>query len=192
MPNSEEVDKAAIAVAGMLQELDPGRLAELRRMDEATGAAAFWRLAARHPDTIGRRIREWMAIVRIIAILTAKGDPASRDRLHNPKSPLGALLCHGGDPGWPGPYGPRPVLSERRLGQLIAARGTQRQVLLTRAARAVARTRQSGSGVKVPDIAWMLLGSDHGRSGKDLARHYYRTLDRADRQHQTNQEGAEE
>lgn len=192
MPNPEDVRQTAIAAARMLQKFEPGPLAELRRMDDSAGAAGFWRLAARHPDTIGQNHEEWMAIVRIIAILTPKEDPAAREPLHDPKRRLGAILCDGGDLDWPGSNTPRPILSERRLGRLVASRGKQREVLLTRAVRSIARTRQSTSGVNVFDIAWTLLDSDHGRSGRQLAEPYYGRLDRADREHQTNQEGAKE
>ena len=42
------------------------------------------------------------------------------------------------------------------------------------------------------DIAWTLLDPDSGRIGRRLAESYYRRLDRADRDHQTLQEGANE
>ena len=192
MSNPEDVNKAAIAAARMLQELEPGLLAELRRMDGASGAAGFWRLAARHPETIGHSHERWMPIVRILAILTAKGDPASREPLHDVRRRLGAVFCDGGDPAWPGAGAPRPILSERRLGRLMASRAQQREVLLSRAARVIAHTRQSGSGVNVCDIAWTLLDSDYERSARRLAEPYYLRLDRADREHQANLEGAKE
>lgn len=193
MPNPEHpVEIAAIAVARMLQRLEPGPLAELRRMGTETGAPIFWRLAARYPDTIGRRHEKWISIVRIVAILIPKGEPAERKPLHDAKRRLGEVLCDGGDPGWPNSNSPRPVLSERRLAQLIAARGMQRGVLLERAARAISRTRQSGSGVNVVDIAWTLLDFDSGGIGRHLAGPYYRRLDRADHDNRINQQGAKE
>lgn len=192
MANSEDVGRAAIAAARMLQGLEPGPLADLRRMDDGIGAAGFWHLAAQHPDTIGREQQPWMGIVHIMAILTPKGEPSSRWDLHDPKRRLGAVLCDGGDPTWPASASPRPRVSERRLGQLIAARGKQRQVLLIRVARALARTRQPNSGVNVVDIAWTLLDPNSKNSAQRLAEPYYRRLDRAEREHQTNQEGAKE
>ena len=188
-PDEHPVDKTAKAAARMLQGLDPGPLAELRRMKTAAGAPGFWRLAAQHSDTIRHRLEDWIAIVKILAILTAKGDPAKREWLHDESRRLGAVLCDGGDPEWPNSNSPRPVLSERRLEQLMTVRGQQREVLFTRAVRAISRTRQSGSGVNVVDIAWTLLDSNIGRR---LAEHYYRRLDRAERDHQTSQEGAQE
>ena len=166
--------QAVLAATAMMQHLDPGSLSELRRMEKGRCAPAFWRLLARHPRTIGRPEKEetWMNIIRIVAILTPKGDPAVRASLHDPKRRLGEVLCDWGDEYW---TGPRPVFSEHRLAQLMAARGPQRAVLLERAARALARSMPSGSGVNVPDIAYMLLTSDDGRR---LAEPYYRRLDR--------------
>lgn len=192
MPNSEDVGQAAVATARMLQRLEPGPLAELRRMEGGTGAAGFWRLAAQHPETVARNQEQWMAIVRIMAILTPKGEPEARGPLHDPKRPLGTVLCDGGDPGWPGSATPHAVVSESRLGRLIASRGKQREVLLTRAVRAVARTRQPDSGVNVVDIAWTLLAPDSDHSARRLAEPYYLRLERAERAHQTNEEGTKE
>jgi len=177
---------AVLAAARTMQHLDPGPLADCRRMDGQAGAPAFWRLAARHPDTIGHpgRAAEWMAIVRILAILTPKGDPANRPDLHDAKRRLGAVLCDGGDPAW---TGPSPVFSERRLAQLMAARGPQRAVLLTRAARMLARSRSSDSGVDVVDIALTLLQPENGRR---LAESYYHRLDRAEQATTKSEEGA--
>ena len=41
--------RAVLAATEMMQHLDPGSLAELRRMEKGRAAPAFWRLAARHP-----------------------------------------------------------------------------------------------------------------------------------------------
>lgn len=191
MPNPDEhpVTKAVKAAAWMLHGLEPGPLAELRRMKTSAGAPVFWRLAAQHPGTINNNLEDWMAIVRILALLTPKGDPAERKPLHDSNRPLGEVLCDGGDPGWPNSNLPRPVLSERRLAQLMATRGKQREGLFTRAVRAISRTRQSASGVNVVDIARTLLDPDIGQL---LAKPYYRRFDRAERDHQTSQEGAQE
>ena len=191
-PDTHSVDRAAIAAAHMLEKLEPGPLAELRRMNISVGAAGFWRLAAQHPDAINNSLEDWMSIVRILAILTPKGDPAKRKPLHDARRRLGEVLCDGGDPNWPDSNPPRPVLSEQRLARLMAARGKQRGVLLHRAVSAISRTRQQDSGVNVTDIAWTLLDSDIGRTGRRIAESYYRRLDRAERNAQTDQEGAKE
>lgn len=178
MPSrNSAVDAAAIAVTEYAQQLAPGPLAELRRMS-AGGAPAFWRLAAHHPATIGgARQADWMHVVRMIAILTPKGDPSRRLPLHDRNRRLGAVLCDGGDPdpAWQ----PPARFSERRLTQLIAARGAQRATLLERAVRALAQTRLPDSGVSMTDLAWaVLVGQDHAAL---LAAPYYGRLDRAER-----------
>ena len=175
--------KAVCAAAKTMQDLDPGQLAECRRMDGQTGAPAFWRLVAQHPNTIGRHnyTDQWMEIVRILAILTPKGDPTQRPDLHDSKRRLGEVLCDGGDPSW---TGPTPVFSERRLAQLMAARGDQRAVLLRRAAQMLARS--PGVNVNVVDIAQVLLQPENGGL---LAEPYYRRLDRAEQNAKKSAEG---
>ena len=186
---------AAIAAAAMLQHLGPGPLAELRRMDPQTGAPAFWRLVARYPGTIGRRDKQdqWIEIIRILAILTPKGerrplggDPGLPENLHDQRRRLGAVLCDGGDPSWPGEGGaPRPVVSEERLAKLLAARGHQRAVLLTHAAQMIVRSRQD-IGVNVSDIASVVLPPADGRR---LAEQYYLRLDRAEQAARESEKG---
>ena len=188
----DKPSEAVRAAAKRLQHLPPGPLAELRRMTEEAAAPEFWRLAARHPDTIGNRKQyaEWTAIVRILAILTEKGDPARRRPLHDRRRSLGEVLCDGGDHRWspPGGGSPRPAFSEQRLAQLMAARGAQRAVLLTRAARALARSRDPSVGINVVDIAYAMLAPDNRRQ---LAEPYYRRLDRAELIAQESEEGTE-
>ena len=176
LTHDRPVAEAALGIANLTQRLATGPLAELRRMT-GSGVPGFWRLAAQYPSTIGTpaRQREWMDIVRVIAILTPKGDPEQRPALHAAARRLGAVLCDGGDPDpqWSG----QPCLSERRLTQLMAARKPLRTVLLARAARMLAQKRLSGDGVNVVDVAWAVLRPDDERL---LAEPYYRRLDRAE------------
>ena len=184
--------KNVCAVAEWLLHLPPGPLAELRRMTEGSPAPQFWRLAARYPETIGQRSqqREWVAIVRILAILTDKGDPDTRRPLHDAKRALGRVLCDGGDPNWPKvDQSTRPAFSERRMWQLLAARGMQRTVHLERAARAIAARREPGCGVNVVDIAYAVLRPEKTRK---LARTYYGRLDRAEHAAQKDSKGTEQ
>ncbi len=193
MTNSqnEPVEEAVLDAARLLQGLDPGGLAELRRMQAPSlGSPAYWRLAARHATTIGSRHDKWMAIVRSLAMLTPGGDPDGRQPLHHAKRWLGQVLCDGGDLDWPGADAVRPSISERRLAQLLSARGRQRRVLLERALRAVARTRRPEAGVNVVDIARWLLDVDPVAAGRRLAESYYRCLDAAERKHSSTQQGA--
>lgn len=188
---SNPVSETARAAATLLLRLDPGSLAQLRRMrTPSAGAPAYWRLAVQHAETIGNRHDDWMAILRMLAILVPKGDPDERLPLHDPKRRLGGVLCDGGDPDWrPAGDSARPAISERRLAQLMAARGRQRQVLMERAVRAIARTRRPDCGVNVVDIAWWLLDSNPVRTSRRLAESYFRRRDQADRDEPSNQQG---
>ena len=193
LPRTKHIYSTAVAAAGMLQHLGPGRLAELRRMNASSaGAPTFWRLAAQYHE-IDQDQETWMAIIKIVAILTPKGDAAMRQPLHVSKRRLGAVLCDGGNPVWPNGESPRPALSERRLAQLMAARGTQRAVYMERAARAIRRTMQPGTGVNVSDLAQLLLDyPDRVQVTRQLAESYYKLLDRADRKFQSKQEKTNE
>ncbi len=191
MKLTEDTPAVAVRKAGnWLQRLPTGPLAELRRMTVALPAPQFWRLAARHPETIGRKDREaeWVAIIRMLAILMEKGAPEDRRPVHDDRRRLGEVLCDGGDPSWPSKKsgGLRPVFSERRLAQLMAARGTQRAVHLERAVRAIASTRSPDAGVNVVDIAFTILRPQDTRS---LAETYYRRLDRAEQAAHEFEEG---
>jgi CRISPR system Cascade subunit CasB len=71
-------------IAGALRHLDPGPLAELRRMepDRAEALAPyFWRLASRH----GLRPHDrWALIVKMMAILTDKATRGTRPTAPHP------------------------------------------------------------------------------------------------------------
>ncbi len=165
------VDQASLAIACALKRATPGDLAAMRRMRDGIGAPLFWRLAARHPE-IDRRPDAWIAIARMLALLTPTGQPEARPPLHDAARPLGAVLCDGGDRNW---SGPAPMLSETRLARLLAARGKARRVALERALRMLARTRSPGPLVNVPEIAWAVLNP----AGGQIARDYYARLDQA-------------
>ena len=179
MPNAD-IGAAATAAAATLAGLAPGDLAELRRMGPGDLAPWFWRLATRH-GAIRRREEDWMHVIRILAILTPRGDPEKRSRLHQPARRLGAVLCDGGDSSWPEPSQtqPRPAYSELRFARLLESKGAQRPVLLTRAARSLARSMPPGGGVDVKDIAFAILYPDSAEVNNGLARSYYARLDGA-------------
>ena len=177
--HNDTIEETILDVTKTIQHLGTGPLAELRRMKEKQIAApAFWKLVVKHPCTMGREKngQTWMTIVRIIAILMPKGDPDRRPPLHDPKRRLGTVLCDGGDPDWrpDSTENPKPVFSERRLMQLLSARGRQREVLLTRAARTIAHGRRQDSGVNTVDIAYTLFKP---KSEGWLAKPYYLRLD---------------
>ncbi len=170
---SDAVRDTAFAVAAFLHGLDPGPLAEVRRMTGDLGAPAFWRLHARHRE-IRRRPDDWLRITRILGILTPKGAAEHRaDKPLHSKRPLGAVLCDGGDPSW---SDGRALLSEQRLARLLATRGAQRVEHLERAARMLACSMVPGSGVNTGDIARAVLNP---ASAHYIASSYYDRLDRA-------------
>jgi CRISPR system Cascade subunit CasB len=171
-----------------LSGLAPGALADLRREagdSLAPRPAYFWRLAARH-ELIRYDEANWLRVIRIMAILTDKGDPKGKISPHAPKSAannwrgLGAALCDGGDRAWgAGQLDPRPMLSELRFARLLAATGDMRGDLMERAARALAAKKSpGGSGVDCTELARFLLRPDDPEPGRSLARSYYARLDR--------------
>ena len=180
-------NRLAFDIAQALHRMGTGDLAVLRRAGDPTAAPAFWRLAARHDD-LARGPDRWGPIVQALAVLTPKGAPENRparragdhDRaaLIEPARRLGEALCDACDPAWHEAPSPRPLLSERRLAQLLAARGATRRTLLLRAVRALAARRDPRHGLDVGDLAWAFLhAGDPGR----IAGPYYRRLDRAGR-----------
>lgn len=185
MLDEKDPGATALSIAAELRHLDPGALASLRRMQDDGAVPAYWRLAASRPPLSDRSGR-WTHIVRALAILTPKGAPEDRGDLHDKDRPLGMALCDGGDPVWPS--APRPKLSERRLAQLISARGVQRDVLLTRAIRALAASKPKEAKLSVPEIAWAFLRTDISAM---LAAPYYRRLDRAERAADTKETQAD-
>ena len=164
----------ARSLAVAMRHLTNGEMATLRRLGPDAAAPAYWRLASRHEALDRGRVR-WAPIVQALAILTPKGSPGERPDLHDRRRPLGMALCDGGDPGWPGEGAVRPCISERRLAQLLAARGDQRATLLIRAVRALAARRNPRVGLDVADLAWAFLNPANAGA---IAGPYYRRLDR--------------
>ena len=162
--------------------LGTGPLAHLRRMAVyGPGTADFWRLAKccgflEHPRT-----NAWMRIVKIMAILTPKGEPAGRRFLHDKSRPLGKALCDGGRDDWSAAGG-TPFLSETRLARLLAQHPAQRAEALERLARALAAKRHPEIGINCADIAALLLDSNRESNHlREIARKYYQRLDSARR-----------
>ena len=171
-----------------LAALEPGALAELRREQPdamAPHPAYFWRLAARHKLYPSDETR-WVRIIRIMAILTEKGNSEGKKSPHAAKSHangwrgLGAALCDGADTSWGASQSdPRPMLSELRFARLLAAKGEMRAVLMERAARALAAKKPAGAGVDCIDLAKFLLYDTDPVPARNLARDYYARLDRS-------------
>lgn len=190
------IGETVFAIGNALAKLEPGALAQLRR--EAGDPLAprppyFWRLLSRHPE-LGRNEVMWARIIRIMAILTDKGDPQDKRSAHRAKSignnqlGFGASLCDGGDPAWgTGALEPRAMLSELRFARLLAATGSMRADLLERAARALAAKKPAaGVGFDCADLAKFLLFEDIPKHGQRLARDYYARLDRGNKDNAPN------
>lgn len=176
------LDETIATVSQKLLGLDSGPLAELRRMEpDGAGTPIFWRLAAElsfHSD----QTREWMQIIRILAILTPKSRLNPTVRLHDRSRWLGRVLCDGGNPAWPTDRNsPRPALSEERFARLLATPVAQRGEALTRTARMLARSRAPELGVNCAEVARFVLDSGDSRLLQNIARAYYDRLDHATR-----------
>jgi CRISPR system Cascade subunit CasB len=177
------LDETMEAVSQRLLGLDPGPLAELRRMEpDDVGTPIFWRLTAELGFSEAQ-CGAWMQILRILAILTPKGRRLSPAvRLHDRSRQLGRALCDGGNPAWPSePQKPRPVLSEERLARLLVTPAAQRGEAIERIARMLARSRTPESGINCTEIARLLLQPNDPVPLQKIARDYYAQLDRADR-----------
>lgn len=184
------LDDTIFAIAGALHALDPGPLAQLRRMEMGgPGAPMFWRLAAQHDFGDEERLIIWERIVRIMAILTPRGERSPSHRLHDKHHRLGAALCDGGNPGWGGGGEARPVLSEQRLAKLLTSRDKQRAQHMERACRALARTRNPAHGVNCTDIAAFLLFPTDPKPMQHMAQAYYARLERSTRNPETDRGG---
>jgi len=179
-PDRDRVDyKDAVGtVSTEMSKLGTGPLAELRRMDVGgPGCTAFWDLAAKGGFLDWTPLDPWMRLVKIMAILTPKGERGKGVVLHQPSRRLGAVLCDGGDPDWKDVN--RPFLSESRLARFLAQPADQHGVALERIARALANRITPKSGVDCAAIAALLLFPDSSTTRQALARDYYRRLDSA-------------
>jgi CRISPR system Cascade subunit CasB len=176
------LDETIATVSQRLLALDPGPLAELRRMEpEGAGTPIFWRLAA-ELSFLTDQTKEWLQIVRILAILTPKSRLNPAVRLHDGSYRLGRTFCDGGNQAWPtDPQHPRPALSEERLAQLLVMPAVQRGEAIERIARMLARSRTPEVGINCAEIALLLLQPNDSRSLQGIARAYYHRLDYATR-----------
>lgn len=184
-PEQQTLEQKINDLSQKMNRLGTGPLAELRRMAvDGPGTTDFWHLAGlcgfledkKHTDP-------WMRIVKIMAILTPRGEPAKRHSLHDKHRSLGEVLCDGGHRDWPAAGAAvRPLLSETRLARFLAQRPEQRAEALERQARALATRRDPQTGINCVDIAALLLCPDNESYHlRKLARTYYRRLDSAAR-----------
>jgi len=176
------LDETIATLSSKLLALDTGPLAELRRMEpDGVGTPMFWRLASELEFRVSQT-KEWMQIVRILAILTPKSRLNPAVRLHDRSYQLGRAFCDGGNTAWPSDsQHPRPTLSEQRFNRLLAMPAAQRGEAVERIARMLARSRTPEVGIDCEEIARLLLQPSDSRSLQGIARAYYDRLDQAAR-----------
>lgn len=161
MPPEDSRQTLGEMVSGLARNmvtLDPGQLARLRRMDpDGPGEGDFWRLAVRHnlpTNNMG------LMFVRLLALLTPKGDLKGSKKLHDRSKPFGEALCEANYP-------------EKRLLNFLALPIEKRADALERMARWLAA--KGHNGVNCIDI-YLLLSGDVG-TARRLAESYYRVFD---------------
>jgi CRISPR-associated protein Cse2 (CRISPR_cse2). len=174
-----------IAVASLaqaiLEDLDPGEVARLRRMAvDGAGEAEYWRLAA-EAGFLNRKHERWLRVVKLVALLCPRGEVGKRGRLHDMQRPLGHALCDGGNINWPLKEGDsvRPAFSEKRLSLLLEAPPAKRFEQLERIVRWLANVRQPDSGVDCTEIAALVLFDDATQTLRRVAEKYYLRLSKA-------------
>lgn len=163
------------------QEFPRGQLAELRRMNiNATYCPAFYRLSARRNlARIGGDDAEakWATIIQGIALMT------EHDR--GPATRIGRALFSGGDR-----TRTTAFYNERRLNQLLAARGELLRTLLRRTFRMLVATEQA---IYWFQVAELVLNDEYNeeeaeRVRREIASDYYAAGAIATRESSTNQE----
>ena len=143
-------------IAREIALLDPGPVAALRRGPRAgAGAAAFWKLLAKHNliDSKG-----WAALIQAIALLTPKGRHAEKRPAHDYSISMGKALYNAG-------------VSELRLARLLGATADQRPRFAVRACRRLAATEFSRFDL-VTLGHFILFGREV--TDRRIARDYYR------------------
>lgn len=171
-----QLKEKVVALSDELLLLGSGDLAELRRFQQGEpGPLAYWRLAAKC-GFLDNSAERWGPLVRILAILTPKGEKRGRGQLHDLKRSLGEVLCDGGDPSWSPDRDARPMLSETRLARLLVTSPAQRAEAVTRIARMLATRRDSGAGLDAVELATLLLSNDGEAAMRRIAKEFYRKL----------------
>ena len=144
-------------IAGEIARLEPGPAAALRRGPlNGAGAAAFWKLLAKHKP-LGPEVR-WAVLIHAIAILTPKGRHPDKRSAHDYSLPMGKALYGGG-------------VSELRLARLLGATPDLRLELAVRTCRRLATTECNRFNL-VTLGEFVLFG--HEGIDRRIAREYYR------------------
>ena len=149
-----------------IAHLDPGSAAALRRGPyNGAGAAAFWKLLVRHNPVAAHNEAGWSALIQAIAILTPRGRDPDKQSAHDYSRPMGRALCEAG-------------FSELRLARLLSATPESRPELAVRTCRRLAAGEFNRFNlVTLGDF--VLFGGV--RTGRQIARDYYRARATAER-----------
>lgn len=148
--------------------LDTGSAAALRRGPlEGAGAAAFWKLLAKHSPAGSEE--DWAALIQAIAILTPKGRNPAKRSAHESTRSMGEALQAAG-------------VSELRLARLLGAPPDLRSELAVRTCRRLAATEFNRFNLVT--LGQFLLFSGDKRPARWIARDYYRAAFAATRKSQ--------
>jgi len=162
-----------------------GDLAALRRMDpDAPDAAVFWRLMA-NEESLKRWLghdeieQKWALILYGLALMTrtAGNDTMSRSA-HDRNAPIGEVLFYGDNRNRTTAF-----YSQSRLNRLLTARGS---ILRTLEARLFRMLGAKGCMFDWYQMASLILAEGYNEEWadcirRDIARHYYRSENRAGR-----------
>lgn len=156
----KETPRASIAeIVKALRGLPPGPLARLRRMDcSGAGEMDYWWLATALHLTRGETD---MQLIRLLALLTPRGEVHARPFIHRAERPLGKVLAEAG-------------YSETRLARFMALPFSRRPPALERMVRFIAG--KMGDGVNCGDID-ALLSRDDVWPLRRLADSYYHAIE---------------
>ena len=160
VPTAQNPREAIPKIAFEIARLEPGPAAALRRGPyNGAGAAAFWKLLARH-NPVGAAHNEagWAALMQAIAVLTPKGRDPEKQSAHDYSLPMGRALCEAG-------------FSELRLARLLSAAPELRRDVAVRTCRRLAAGEFNRFNL-VHLGEFVLFGGD--RTDRRIARDYYR------------------
>ncbi|MFN3615931.1 MAG: type I-E CRISPR-associated protein Cse2/CasB [Rubrimonas sp.] len=161
MPPDAPAPTFADAVRRLAREialLEPGPLAELRRLDPEAPPAAFWRLVHRCDLAAAHRdLRGWERLARALAVLTPTGRDPSKRPAHDGAAPLGRVVADAG-------------VSEQRVMRLLAAAPPQRREILARLCRRLARADMRLDAVQ---LGRLMIDDQAGETLRRLASDYY-------------------
>ena len=164
---TQDLREAIPEIAFEIARLDPGPAAALRRGPyRGPGAAAFWKLLARHnPFGAVHNEAGWAALMQAIAVLTPKGRDPKKQSAHDYSLSMGRALYEA-------------EFSEARLARLLSAAPELRREVAVRTCRRLAAGEFNRFNL-VTLGEFVLFGGD--RTDRRIARDYYRARAAAER-----------